>query len=370
MAVLAVWGLAGTAVAGGPFQWGGDRFLLTGYAFAGYKTPPGDEVEIAGLAPIFLVRPASSVLLEVEPVIELELGKHAGGTERELEVKTALEYAQVDLFLHDSVTLVVGKFLTPVGQFQERLHPAWINKIPTAPAAFDAHGGLLPGSQVGGQIRGAVALGEDARVKYAAFVSQGPRLASAGMAGGAMMAPARLAPARSPSGGGGGSGGGFDTAKWDDNNSNKAFGGRLGVVPVGRLEVGGSYFAGTYDDHGELAMTWVAGDASFHTDLWEVRGEVLRRAKEEEKMMVRKTDADTGYYGQVALKLSVLPWYVFNPVEAVVRYGEVKPEHGSGTTQLTAGLNYALGASSFVRLAWEQTSGHDSSVIAMLAHGF
>ncbi len=64
------------------------------------------------------------VLLEAEAEIAID-----GDGETELE----LEYAQADIFLHNNATLVLGQFLSPVGQFQERMHPTWINRMANPP---------------------------------------------------------------------------------------------------------------------------------------------------------------------------------------------------------------------------------------------
>jgi len=71
--------------------------------------------------PIFLVRYKD--LLELEA--HMEVANNGS------ETKTSLEYAQLDLFATDWATIVAGKFLSPLGQFQQAIHPPWINKLPT-----------------------------------------------------------------------------------------------------------------------------------------------------------------------------------------------------------------------------------------------
>ena len=43
--------------------------------------------------------------------------------------KTSLEYAHLDFFLDDNVTVVAGKVLLPLGVLGERLHTTWINQV-------------------------------------------------------------------------------------------------------------------------------------------------------------------------------------------------------------------------------------------------
>lgn len=139
---------------------------------------------------------------------ELELQTDGNGTE------LALEYSQFDLLLHDNLTLVVGKFLSPVGQFQERLHPSWINKLPSAPAGF-GHGGVQPISNVGVMARGGVPVG-DMRATYSLAVGNGPRL---------------------------GHGGVEAEGYGRDDNSNKSLSGRFAILPKSWLELGASFLS-------------------------------------------------------------------------------------------------------------------------------
>ncbi|NQU69746.1 MAG: hypothetical protein HQ514_04310 [Rhodospirillales bacterium] len=105
------------------------KFKLTGYAQTGFKATDSGTVDTtftgAQFNPIVLYRYNESLMFEGEVEFEVEDG---GGT----DVK--LEYATINYMAHDAVTLVAGKFLNPLGQFQERLHPKWINKLTDRPA--------------------------------------------------------------------------------------------------------------------------------------------------------------------------------------------------------------------------------------------
>ena len=83
-----------------------------------------DQVQIS---PVFHYQYKDLAMLESE----LELVAAQDGT-----TETALEYLDVDLFLNDYMTLVAGKFLSPLGQFRQNLHPAWINKLASMPPGF------------------------------------------------------------------------------------------------------------------------------------------------------------------------------------------------------------------------------------------
>ena len=130
------------------------------------------------------------------------------------ETEVGLEYAQISYLLNDYVTLGAGKFLSPFGVFRERLHPAWINKLPDAPLPF-GHGGLGPTSELGFEVRGGIPVGPT-KMNYTVYVSNGPRLITdedheAGL---------------------------LSSSNFEDVDDNKAIGGRIGFLPIPELELG------------------------------------------------------------------------------------------------------------------------------------
>ncbi len=119
---------------------------LAGYGSVGYT----DNRDTAGrfsqvqFSPIFHYQYKDLMMLESE----LEIRVTPEG-----ETTTELEYLSLDLFLNDYATFVAGKFISPIGQFRQNLHPGWINKLPSAPPGF-GHDGAAPASEVGIQLRG------------------------------------------------------------------------------------------------------------------------------------------------------------------------------------------------------------------------
>jgi len=96
---------------------------LAGYADVGFEAVSGDTKDtfVAGkFNPSFHFQFKDWIMFESELEIE---------TSDEGETEIAVEYSQLNFLVHDNVTLVVGKFLSPIGQFQERLHPSWINRV-------------------------------------------------------------------------------------------------------------------------------------------------------------------------------------------------------------------------------------------------
>ncbi|MAK59963.1 MAG: hypothetical protein CMK09_03195 [Ponticaulis sp.] len=153
--------------------------------------------------PAFHFQYQDLVLLEAEAEIE----NTDAGTE------VTLEYAQANILAHPNAVVVIGQFLSPVGQFKERLHPSWINRMADAPAGF-GHDGVQPGSDMGVMVRGGFNL-EPGLLTYAIALGNGPRVSHEG--GLALEA--------------------FN----GDDNSDKALSGRFGFLPVPDLEIGASF---------------------------------------------------------------------------------------------------------------------------------
>lgn len=89
---------------------------MAGYADVGYadEEKKDGSFNVGTFAPIFHYQYRDLVMLESE--LELEVGEDG-----ETEIK--LEYLTIDVFLNDYMTLVGGKFLSPIGQFRQNPHP-------------------------------------------------------------------------------------------------------------------------------------------------------------------------------------------------------------------------------------------------------
>ena len=187
---------------------------MSGYADIGYSSV-NDSYSIGNFAPIFHYQYKDLVMLEAE----LEMAVDAQG-----ETEMGLEYLTIDLFLNDYVTFVGGRFLSPIGQFRQNLHPSWINKQVSAPPGF-GHDGAAPTSEMGFQLRGGFELSEK-NFNYAFYVSNGPELiAEQGQDGFELEGIIAEGLAR-------------------DSDKNKTFGGRLGFIPMNGLEIGVSAATG------------------------------------------------------------------------------------------------------------------------------
>jgi len=179
-------------------------FLITGYALAGYSDSAGDSGSFnAAFFPIFLWKLSDQVFFAAEMELELE----------DDETKTNLEFMEIDIVLNDYITLRAGKFLTPLSTFKEQLHPAWINKLPDQPLYASGGGRLIPTSSVGFQLSGAAPIGT-AKITYAGWISNGPKLEATG-----------------------GKTGQLNFSNFSDVNDDQSFGGRIGFFPIPELEL-------------------------------------------------------------------------------------------------------------------------------------
>jgi len=279
-------------------QTGETRFKMTGYGFANYawRSKNGNQGERkntfeAGFNPIVHYRLNDWILFEGELELELEGG----------ETEVSLEYAKADLFLNDYITLGVGKSLLPFGEFIERLHPPWINKLITRPLPYrsTSAGGLLRFSEIGAQLRGVVPLGKSpgSEVEYTVFVSNGPRFSSA-------VRGASL------------------ENNFEDNNIPKAYGGRIGFRPLpfdwrrGRLKIGASTYNGKWS--GDRWLNVWGLDWAYQYEPFELRGEYLGFRREMPTGV--NTDKRGGWYLQGAYKLSSVPISFIDRSEVILRY--------------------------------------------------
>lgn len=288
--------------------------------------------------------------------------------ESELEIETeddgstnvTLEYSAINVILGDRATLVVGKWLSPVGQFQERLHPSWINKMSSAPAGF-GHGGIQPLSDVGVQLRGAIPVGST-YFTYVAAVGNGPQGGHHGL---------ELE--------------GFA----QDNNSNKAVSGRLGYFLMPELEIGISYMSakspGEEADEGPVTegdFDLYGVDVAYTKGNWDARAEYLNAElgsffgrvshSDVSTRLIPSTDW-TAWYAQLAYRISG------TRLEPVIRFGDLKIDgnfEGDGESRIDAGLNYWIAPSVVLRAdvqrrEFDEPGTDDETLIRLqFAYGF
>src|SRR5262249_48070272 len=103
-----------------PFYNNETPLSVYGYLNAGYELFPSRRGEgeffFEAFSPFFLLQLNDHILLEAE----LEIGTS----------DIRVSQGQMDYIVNDWLTAVAGRFLAPIGFFNERLHPPWINKLP------------------------------------------------------------------------------------------------------------------------------------------------------------------------------------------------------------------------------------------------
>ncbi len=274
---------------------GEHRLSIVGYGFGTFAWQERAHTNTfkAGLEPIFLYRLNDRLLFEGDLELKLE----------DTQTSVNLEYAQVDYLLNDYMTVVAGKFLLPFGEFIERQHQVWINKLVSRPLPFREgdEGGLLPFSELGVQLRGAIPLGygEGTRAEYSLYVTNGPRFNS----------DLR---------------GAFFEANNTDQNRAKGYGARIGVdllpydAGLGRLRLGASTFDGQWGVQSKLWFTSWGVDAVYQNGPLALRGEYLQTRRAMPTSI--PDDKREGWYLQAAYLLQAVPVPYLDHTELIVRY--------------------------------------------------
>jgi len=336
---------------------------MSGYADVGYTdSKDGDgSFNVGTFSPIFHFQYRDLVMLESE----LEFGVEPDG-----ETEVALEYLTVDLFLNDYMALVAGKFLSPVGQFRQNLHPSWINKLPSAPPGF-GHDGAAPVSDVGLQLRGGFPVG-GMRSNYALYVSNGPELNAVTEDGAEFELEGIEAE-------------GFG----EDSDGRKVFGGRFGLLPMPGLEIGISGATGkaaVTSLENELTETTSSLSNESRRDYdvygldfaWQykainIRGEFVKTTiGSASSGTTPSPEADwSTWYTQASYRF--LP----GKFESVLRYTDFDSPHDvEDQEQWTLGANYLFANNFIGKLAYEFNDGIEDTPadndrwLLQLAYGF
>lgn len=327
------------------------QFLLTGYGFTGFEAEGegNNNFGETGFNPIFLWKSSERLFFEAE--LELEL---------EEEVHVELEYANVSYTLNEYMTIRAGKFLSPFGTFQERLHPAWINKLPSKPLGF-GHESVGPSAELGVELRGGIPLGSS-KLNYSLYASNGPKLNTgkenpmeAGM---------------------------LEFENFRDNNKNKALGGRIGLLPFSNssLEIGGSFQVATVGDkddspYKDVKAQMFSADLNYVNTLDFLKGSIdlkgqwnhvkLDNASYKDQMdttgqtFYSFDNVSTAYYAQLSYRPTLLKDTFLKNMELVVRYSNITLPEGAlweeEEKQTTFGINYWLTWRSVIKLAYETT---------------
>jgi len=338
-------------------------FLTAGTFTTKFTDRDGQRGTFAGtFSPHFLWQLSEQTLFE----------SHVDLILRDSETKVDLEFANVTHLLNEHVTLGAGLFLTPFGYYQERIHTAWVNKLPTEPLAM-ADDGLTPTHSLGAEVRGVVPLPiADCQLNYAVYVSNGPELNT----GASTAADA----------------GKLDFDNFDDSNDRKDVGGRIGFLPVDGLELGYSLSGGEVGPRGtafqEVDAFLQGADVSYTDLIPPLRGTLTLYGEwiwsDVDRADYGRGAFDnerSGGYLQMAYRPSQVRFGVVKNFETVLRYDVLDLPTGAPVfdqERWTLGLNYWLGPTAVVKAAYERAfqehaagdETDDDAILVEVAVGF
>ena len=335
---------------------GNSRYMIRGYADANFISGEGEtSFGNARFVPLFVYKQSDRLLFEGELEFEIQDG----------EVEIALEYANFYYQLSPNMTIRAGKILVPFGTFFDRLHPSWINKLPSVPLGY-GHDGILPASDLGIELRGASFLG-GMRTNYSLYVTNGPRIEDGENEAEEI---------------------GMIVPESDvDNNKNKAIGGRFGLFPFAdqSLELGVSVQSAKLGNEGseleDIGAFLYAFDWTYVKNISAIAGRLdlrgqLNFVNVDNRPYQILEDGDletfdfdnkskTSFY-QLAYRPTFGSQFIQN-LELVGRYSTLTtPEEApweSESTQWTFGLNYWMDWRSAIKVAFqsdEVEGGHDA----------
>ena len=139
--------------------------VVTGYAGVITSSEPDKQAVVPILTPVFLVPFGENWLIEAEFEVEGEFEREDGTWNKGFE--KAVEYLQVDFFAHRYLTVVAGRYLTPFGIFNERLHPIWIKNLQPTPLILP----IEAGSGNGLMLRGGAQVFPGVNLSYTGYYS-------------------------------------------------------------------------------------------------------------------------------------------------------------------------------------------------------
>jgi hypothetical protein len=342
---------------------GTTKFHIAGFGTGTFEARNGSVSNFsATFNPIFLWELSPKILFESR----LEIEPSGSGTNLELE------YAEVTYLLNDYVTLGAGQFLSPSNVFVERLEALWINKLPDRPLAV--YDGILPERSFGFQVRGGVPIGPT-RANYAFYVSNGPNLN--------VFAPDRA--------------GTLDFNNFSDNNDDKAFGGRVGFLPVPGVEVGYGFETAKPGTQGssfaDVRSFLQSVDLNVTRDSDLLKGRIDLRAQyawSEVDHAVYDPDGALGFgplaftskrdggYAQVAYRPTKVDGDFVRNLELIFRWDHLsRAPSGLGAPEeerWTFGLDYWLGPGTVLKAAyeWDNPRGerNTNALFLQVATGF
>ena len=351
---------------------GNTSFLLRGYSHAGFESIDKKSTFTMGsFNPIFLWRHGDRFIFESEMEIAFEEGS----------LEFNLEYADLSYILNKYLIVRAGHILSPFGTFIERLHPAWINRLTTRPLGLGHHEPVGPTNEVGIELRGGAPFGS-VKINYSGYLSNGPSLSVESDITTTVVE--------------------INYTNYLDNNSNKAIGGRFGILPISNsiLELG---ISGQYAKIGDRDTQYKdVNSYSYALDLSvvknsitaikgniDVKGQWNWVTIDNFQVLMPDGDIETinmdqdAYYLQLTYRPALLNNNFLSNLEGVIRYSGINPPpeigHGesSGHTeemlqgdrsQWAFGINYWLTWRSVIKCSFQTESYSEDTINSFYIH--
>jgi hypothetical protein len=259
--------------------------------------------------------------------------------------------AQLDWLVTDWLTVVLGRFLTPIGFFNERLNHEWINRLPDVPLMFRQ---IAPLSSTDGlMLRGSTYVwGSPVKIEYMLYGGNGLQAANPPTTFSA------VADLENITGG-------------PDETNLHALGGRIGFwIPAWGVQGGISgYSNGRYSSAAPDQLSLWDLDLNYRKGNWDLRFE-FADTYQQAGAYIGNNIRRRGYYAQAAYRPYHLEHCLLRNFEVAVRYSKVwfhgippgmldPTAFGSpidipiNRDQWTLGLNYYFSPSMALRLAYE-----------------
>lgn len=231
----------------------------TGYGHFILESEAGKPVtfEATSFNPILVVRMTEKLSAEME----LEITPEGIGA----------EYVLVDYAVQPWLTVRSGKFLVPIGKFNETLHPSFRWNMIDVPLLFKE---VMPlgWNDVGVQLRGKHTLSRSLKLEWVAFAMNGLQAERNGRE---VNADGTLPDAEENV---------IHEARPEnrpDNNSDKAFGGKINFIlfsgqEAGATEIGVSGMSGALDEHSAWRASLIDVDATMQLWGFMLRGEAAQ----------------------------------------------------------------------------------------------
>ncbi len=291
--------------------------------------------------PFFLVQLNKRILLSAETTFT--------------QTGVALGQAQIDMFINNWLTADIGYFLAPIGYWNERLDPRWINKLPDIPLVMRQ---VIPDglTMTGLQFRGSKYLFKSPiKMEYSVFASNGLGVPGGGTA-----------------------------ADWADNgaligttggvNNAMAYGGRIGFwIPTRGINFGVSELVSApYSVASGATYSIWQPYFNLHRGNWDVRFE-YGNSYQDTRSFIGNNIRREGLYSQVAYRNYQSLHQHIQRLEYVFRFSDAF-FHGIDQSKLdltaysplmnapidsnqyTVGVNYYLYATSILKFAYEINS--------------